>query len=204
VPDQVSTVTAVAKALGVARETASRWKHEGAPGGPPYSISAWYWWAQSRGFKPTLPQDPDLRRLCERGQQVTAAASSGVDDSDLDAELSDSDRKAVDLARAVAPYLDRPMSYGELKDMIAAGYTLERHQRAKIERETLERKRIPIDDVQAFLVTIMQAINRKLPTLRSVADDLPDSTQAQRDWLRKRLIDWDTSYRETLASERLA
>ncbi len=125
-----------------------------------------------------------------------------------DGELEGADVEAlgIDAQDAAGNLIPRPSTRledyvdGEAGRQLAWGRYLAGVQRA-LDVQTKLRQRIPIEDVRAWCARLCAAINRRLPAIQSLPDQLPGATDEQRVWLRTRLVDWDKTFREEVARE---
>lgn len=103
------------------------------------------------------------------------------------------DESALRRAERESPDIGDPISWTEYAAKVRAGVNLEVRDIRRIERETLERERIPVAEVRAWCQARAAAVNRLLASVGS----LPAPTPEQAAWL----MAWDRRVRESLLSE---
>lgn len=166
------TLGELAQALGVHRNSVSRWSAEGAPAGPPYCELAWRTWAVAEGKDcPSPPEQALLEILARAGVPVyrrlleTQAARAAGQSPTAPPPASTEDDPAKRKARADA----------ELREL---------------ELQQKRRQVVPIEDVHRLvdaLATAAAAILDDAPRLVEALPLGPDDRQRVRDMLGEQL-----------------
>lgn len=142
-------------------------------------------------------------RIANRRARLAAHVATIDQDeaSDPDPELTEI--PAVDASGSLIPVPSRHLKDyldGEGDRQLAWNRYMAGLQRG-LDVQTKLRERIRIEEVQDWCGRVMVVINRRLPALQGIADQMPTITDEQKEWLRKRLVEWDRTYREELSRE---
>ena len=129
-------------------------------------------------------------------------------------EAQDADDEPIVIADDLGPSVDEDGSpipvpsrkleaypqAGEADRQLAWGRYLAGRRRF-VELQRQRRQLVDVEEVRAWCGRVCAVVNRRLPAVLSWADALPGATDAQRDWLRSRAVEWEKGYRTTLAAE---
>ncbi len=144
------------------------------------------------------PRTIEARRNRARGQQIgrhvaAVAAGTKLPGTPLLLPVPEADPEDEDaLARAdeAAPDIGEPVSWQEYAAKVRAGVNVQNLAIRRIERETLERQRIRVDEVRAWCDSQMAIVRRAIERL----GNMPTPTPEQAEWLAR----WDRQTRDEI------
>lgn len=149
------TAGELATALGVHRNSISRWSAEGAPAGPPYCELAWRTWAAANGKDcPTAPEQALLELLAQAGLPTYR-------------RLLEDQR-----ARATGQTVSPPAPPSVAPDWEQVNKRLQAEQR-QLDLDKARRRLISIDDLHALVEAIAKAGASVLNDAPRLAELLP-------------------------------
>lgn len=152
------TITALATALGVHRNSCGAWAAEGAPAGPPYCELAWRTWASAHGHDLDLTKAPPEQALLE------LLANAGV-------PLY---RRFLEQQRGPAA---PPAGGGGDKPTAPLDWTQENkrldYEQKKLDLDKQRRRLIHIDDLHRLVEAIAKAGASVLDDAPRLAGELP-------------------------------
>jgi hypothetical protein len=169
-----ATALDLASALGVHRNSVSRWATEGAPAGPPYCELAWRAWAAANGREcPTAPEQALLELLAQAGVPAYR-------------RLLEDQR-----ARAAGQQPSTVQVIAPAEDHAARKARLDADLR-ELELATKRRQVVPIEDVHRLvdgLATAAASILDDAPRLVESLPLGPDDRQRVRDVITEQLAE---------------